>query len=103
MGKTSLRKGKKGEYEFRKLCESKGFKVVWQAEDPTQPDVRLENLECEIKYGSHIPKKIYQWMSEKQPDILALRRVSNKDKGLKWLIVMSFDDFQRFLKVFKLK
>ncbi|MCD5384868.1 MAG: hypothetical protein LRZ94_00950 [Candidatus Pacebacteria bacterium] len=97
-GSQSLKKGKKGEYLFRKLCEKYGFNVVNQAEDKNKPDIRFEHLECEIKYRKNISKKLYDWLEEKQADILAVKRISKKDRNRDWLIVIPFE---KFIKLFK--
>lgn len=98
-GKSSRRKGYRGEYKARKLLKKKKLKPVWQAEDPTKPDVRSEELkrEIEIKYRKSVPKSIYKWLKEKDADILMCKRVKRGESN-PWLVVMDFDSFVSILK-----
>src|SRR3990167_9790325 len=101
MSIKSLRKGKKGEYEFRKLCESKDFTPINQAEDRNKPDIRLGKYDIEVKYRESVPSKIYDWLKEKNADILAVKKISPSDKGNDWLFVMREDLFFEFMKIWK--
>ena len=95
----SRRKGYMGELEARKLCKRQGFSVRWHPEDPTYPDITLdEKITCEIKYGTQIPKTLYKWFKEKGADVLLIRRVSKNDKMLPWLVVMKVDLFSTIAK-----
>lgn len=88
-GKKSRNKGYRGELEFRKLVESYGLAVTWQAEDRIKPDINIEGiLDCEIKYRANVPVSIYNWLNEKNSHMLAIKRVSMFDKGCEWLITM---------------
>jgi len=102
IGKKSLRKGKRGEYLIRKLLEQHNIEVVNQAEDKYKPDIRIQykdlSLDGEVKYRSSVPKCIYDWINEKRADCLIMKRISSKDKGNDWLVVMRVDLFTKLLK-----
>ena len=89
----SRKKGWRGEYEFRKMCEEAGMKVVWHAEDPNLPDLSINGGSCEVKFGSHVPKKFYKWLKDKNASLLAVRRVSSKERKLPWLLIIRAKDF----------
>ena len=97
-GKKSRNKGYRGEYSARKLLESLGYTVTWQAEDPTAPDLMVWPTDTinpgqegwEVKYGSHVPKTLYQWFSEKNPDVLLIKRVKAGEGPYPWLVVREF-------------
>lgn len=91
-GKKSLQKGKRGEYQFRKLCEKYNVPVVNTAEDKSKPDLCVGGLDCEVKNGQHVPSKIFSWIEEKNANCLAIKR-NRKD----WLVVMPYTLFFQFL------
>ena len=90
----SRSKGYRGELQARKLCQRSKFKVKWHAEDPVYPDLTLDDkITCEVKFGTEIPKKFYQWFKEKNPDLLLVKRISKNDRMFPWLVVMGFSLF----------
>lgn len=104
-GLKSLRKGKRGEYEARKLLEELGYDVVWQAEDPKKPDLRVNvyhntfptegaiSEDWEVKYQAGITKKLWDWFEEKNADALLIKRVNHKDgRSYPWLIVRKLEE-----------
>lgn len=87
-GQKSKKKGYRGEYTWRKLCEKKGLETVWHNDDPRLPDMTVKGITCEVKFGYHVPSSLYDWLEEKKADILALRR-NHKN----WLVVMRAEMF----------
>ena len=87
MSKKSRTKGYIGEWKARKLLTELGYDVRWTAEDITQADLRVNGEKWEVKYGLHVPKKIYQWMNEKHPDVLMVKRIGKGERGNDWLII----------------
>jgi hypothetical protein len=98
MGMTSRRKGYRGEKEIRDIISERLLTCVWQAEDPKKPDIRVENLDGEVKYRASVPQCIYKWLDEKHADFLAVRRISKTDRGKRWLAVCDMNLFLDLLE-----
>lgn len=97
----SRRKGYIGEWSFRKLCKNSGFWTVWHNQEREKPDLTfLDDTTCEIKYSAVVPKKIYDWLKEKNPDILALKRVIRGESN-EWIIVMKLKDYFKLRRLEK--
>lgn len=98
-GKSSRNKGYRGEYRARKLLKATGLKPVWQAEDPSKPDIHSRKLErnIEVKYRKSVPKTIYKWLKEKAADLLMIKRVKRGESN-PWLVVMEYNTFTSLLK-----
>ena len=105
-GKTSRRKGYIGEKKARDLLESLGYEIRWQAEDPKKPDIRVVaknhpngidkipvGKDYEVKYRKNVSKMIYDWLEEKNADVLLCKRVNKKDgRSYPWLKIERFGD-----------
>ena len=94
-GRKSRNKGYRGELEVRKILNKFEIENIWQAEDPTKPDINVERkFELEVKNRKSVPKCVYQWLEEKQSNFLAMRRVEGTGRKIyPWLIVMNFEEF----------
>ena len=102
MGKKSLTKGKRGEYELRDKLRSYGFPDVQRGSvfTGTQDVYNLLGIHVECKVCSEI--RIRMWLSqaitssEKRKDglpVVMYRQVDKTHRGLPWLVTMRRDDW----------
>ena len=106
MGKMSRSKGYRGEKAARELLKRLGYKVTWHNEDPDLPDLTAEKngipLLTEVKFRAGVPKTIYKYLNQDDSSDLALvKRVSNKDRGRPWLVIMDLDTFDEIIDKLK--
>ena len=99
IGKANRLKGKVGERAFREMAKNNGLIVKWQAGDFNLPDVNLEGFDVEVKYRGNVPICVYQWLKEKDADMVAMKRVlRGRNEKQDWLVVMKFDLLVKFLR-----
>lgn len=84
----SRRKGARGVLEAKKLLETlypeSTIEIVHSARgDLRGGDLLLDNIPIQVKYGAHVPKKLYQFTEK--CDLVLARRVSRKEPGLSWI------------------
>ena len=88
---NSLKKGKRGEKKARDMLIKAGYDVINTSEDPFAPDLQVNGEGWEVKFGSHVPKKFYKWLDEKEANCLLVKRVVRGESN-DWLIIRRFKD-----------
>ena len=78
----------KGEREFDLIAQENGCTVLRHNEDPDAPDMTLDDITCEVKYRSTVPKAVYDYLEQDGADVAAMRRISKTERGNGWLVVM---------------
>ena len=96
----SYNKGWRGEKIVRDMFKEAGLEVKWHNNDSYLPDLSVEGLLCEVKFGLKVPKTIYKWLDKNGSHICMMKRVSKKERGDKWLMVIPADIGIEFLKDF---
>jgi len=94
-GRKSKAKGNRGELQFKKLCESWGFRVE-RGKEKDEQDIIIDGFgRVEVKYGKHVPKKIYNWL--KNNYAVAMKRCGKKERK-HWLIIMPVETFFHLIR-----
>lgn len=97
-GIRPIEKGRKEERTLVRLLRSLGLKakrVPLSGAAPNFPgDLVLEELpgwRVEVKYGQHVPARLFRWLEERE--LLLLRR-----PRAPWLVVLRLEEFVELLK-----
>ena len=94
-GRKSKQKGNRGELTAKKLLEDAGHTVI-RGKQKDEQDLILDGFgRLEVKFGKHVPKKLYDWLSSS--DGLLIKRASLEERK-PWLVVLPIDTFLYLLR-----
>ena len=89
-GSKSKQKGNRGELLGKKILEGYGVKVI-RGKQKDEQDLVVDGFgEVEIKYGKHVPKKIYSFF-KKETTLAVMCKRCGKDEHKKWLLIVPID------------
>jgi len=97
-GKKSRNKGRTGEQEIVNVLKSHDVPAkrisMMETGGVDKGDVDVAGIwDCEVKYGAMVPKWIYDEALGKNPKMAFVRRISTKDRGYEWVVMMPLEFF----------
>lgn len=108
MGKSQRDKGLRGEREvvlfWRKLFPDAERHLEYQANKAKEGiDIVLEKdrLECQVKIGNTVPKKIYDFIGQMNYKEQAFRFVQCRRDREDWLVILRAEDFKELVGLVK--